>query len=287
MPHASRKKNQGPKKRLQITDDSGWTHVTKGTAKQKRQQTSTNWSYLHKGLRPTEIPRGLSLQEVVESFSRYTKTWRESLCLKNLETLLKDQVLVSDIRVTNCVCLGLGSLTGGYDTENSFYELAALVSILEILGQHVTGHFWSDLESSLKDTAQKSNEIKQVYMQDPVFNSLDEAFLRSLGYTIVPTPEGFEKIDETTFLFAPHLEWPIYLMALQKEPYSLCIGNDTRGFCDSRDGSIAAEAKAVYQNLSERCFERAMPDFHRNLWCLSTIIYWMRPRLESVRIENP
>ena len=124
-------------------------------------------------------------------------------------------------------------------------------------------------------------------MQDPVFNSLDEAFLRSLGYTIVPTPAGFDKIDETTFLFAPHLEWPIYLMALQKEPYSLCIGNDIRDFCDCRDESFAAEAKAVYQKLSKRCFEKAMPDFYRNLWCMSTIIYWMRPPLDNDRIENP
>ena len=137
MPHTSRKDKQGPKKRLQITDDSGWTHISKGTVKQKRQPTYTTLSYLYEEVRPKDIPRGLTLREVVESFNKYTTIWNESPCLKNLETLLKDQILVSDIRMTTCVCLGLGSFTGGYGTEASFFQLAALVSILEILGQRV------------------------------------------------------------------------------------------------------------------------------------------------------
>lgn len=279
MPHTSRKEKQGPKKRLQITDESGWTHITKGTVKQKRQPTSSNWSYLlHTEPRPSEIPQGMTLREVVQSFSKYTKIWKESLCLKNLETLLKDQVLVSDVRMTKCVCLGLGSLTGGYDTEASYFELAALVSILEILGQHV--RTTNSLVWKLTQTAQKY-EIKQVYMQDPVFNSMDEDFLRSFGYEIISSPDGFEKIDDTTFLFAPHLEWPVYLAALQKGPYSLCIGNDVQVHCEDSDESTAAEAKAVFQNLTEKCSDKAMPDFDRSFWCMCTVIYWMRPRLES------
>ena len=137
MPHASRKQKLGPKKRLQITDDSGWTHVTKGTGKQKHQHKSAAWSIGDQEFRPTIIPRGLTLQEVFNSFERYTIIWKESSSLKNLKGLLENHVLVSNIKITNCVCLGLGSFTGGDRTEISFFQLAALVSTLEILGQYI------------------------------------------------------------------------------------------------------------------------------------------------------
>ena len=146
-------------------------------------------------------------------------------------------------------------------------------------------HYWPGLEAH-SGAAQK-HEIKQVYVQDPAFNSLDEDFLRGLGYEIISSPEGFEKIDETTFLFAPHLEWPIYLAALREACPSLCVGNDVREYLDSPSGSASDEAKAVFQKLTERCSTRAMPDFDRSMWCMSTVIYWMRPRSESDGIGNP
>lgn len=123
-------------KRLQVTDDLGWTHITKGTTKQRYRQKPTVWSSSSDELKPTDIPRSLTLHEVTDSFDRCTKIWKASSSLKNLRTLIKDDVLTSNIEITNCVCLGLGSFTGGDRTETSFYELAAMVSILEILGQH-------------------------------------------------------------------------------------------------------------------------------------------------------
>ena len=39
-----------------------------------------------------------------------------------------------NVAVTQCICLGLGSVTAG--SESSSYELAALISILGILGRY-------------------------------------------------------------------------------------------------------------------------------------------------------
>ncbi|KAG7008462.1 hypothetical protein G7Y79_00005g016030 [Physcia stellaris] len=213
MPHTSRKKLRGPKKRLEFTDDSGWTHVTKGTLKQKHALQYAPSSTGHEILSPTAIPRGLNIQDVSTSFEKHMRIWKDSSCLQRLRVIFQNSVLASNTSITNCVCLGLGSFTGGKFPETSFFELAALVTILDILGE--------------------KHEIKQVYVQDPVFNSLDEAFLSNLGYDIVSTPEGFANIDESTFLFAPHLEWPVYFTALQNVSPSLCIGNNMQEYLGS------------------------------------------------------
>jgi len=48
--------------------------------------------------------------------------------------VLEYSVLTSRVvKLERCVCLGLGSFTGGATVEASLWELAALVSILEIL----------------------------------------------------------------------------------------------------------------------------------------------------------
>ena len=255
MPHTSRKKQQGPRKRLEITDDSGWTHVTKGTLKQKHALQYAPSSTGHENLSPAAIPRGLNIQDVPTAFEKHMKIWKGSSCLQTLRIIFQNASLASNIRINNCVCLGLGTFTGGKFPETSFFELAALVSFLEILSE--------------------KHEIKQVFVQDPIFNSLDETFLRSLGYTIVSTPEGFTKIDESTFLFAPHLEWPIYYTALQNVSPSLCIGNNMQEYLGSPFEKASAEAIDVFRDFVEKCSSSPMPDFERSSWCESTSIYWL------------
>ena len=253
MPHTSRKKRPGQEKRLQITDGHGWTHVSKGTT---RSIYHRRYSSSDEKLFPTAIPRGLTIQDVNISFKRYFKIWINSSCLKKLQDGIKDNILASDIEITSCVCLGLGSLTGGKLPETSFFELATLVTVLEALNE--------------------KHNISTVYVQDPVFNLLDEEFLCSLGYLVVPNPVGFTKIDQNTFLFAPHLEWPVYSNALQNTFPRLCIGNDIREYLDSPLKAASTEAKGVFQTFVEMHQSIAMPDFDRSSWCQSTKIYWRR-----------
>ncbi|KAL8795455.1 MAG: hypothetical protein Q9195_002044 [Heterodermia aff. obscurata] len=254
MPHTSRKKKPGQSKRLQITDDHGWTHISKATDRSKYQ---LQYSFSDEKLSPTAIPRGLTIRDVNTSFSRTLKIWKDSSCLKKLQDGIKNTILTADIEITTCVCLGLGSLTGGKLPETSLFELAALVTILESLGA--------------------KHQISTVYMQDPIFNLLDEEFLCSLGYTVVSNPAGFTKIGATTFLFAPHLEWPVYSTALQNRSPALCIGNDVQEYLDSPLKAASTEARTGFQTFVQRYQSIDMPDFDRSSWCESTKIYWRRP----------
>lgn len=88
-------------------------------------------------LQPTEVEEGLTLEKVVEIHDKCLRRWRESDCLTNLERILKKEVLTSkNLLITRCVCLGLGSLTKLFgDRSKSWYELATLISVLEILGK--------------------------------------------------------------------------------------------------------------------------------------------------------
>lgn len=136
MPHTSRKRPpQGPQKRHQVTDDSGWTHITRGTIKQPRRQPPTSNAPIEKSsLRPAEIPPGLTIQKVRQNFNHHLKIWKASTCFLELRKVIERQVFASHaVKIDRCVCLGLGSFTGGRTVEASMYELAALVSIFEIL----------------------------------------------------------------------------------------------------------------------------------------------------------
>jgi len=136
MPHTSRRKTpKGPQKRIQISDASGWTTITRGSRLQQLHQPLISNAPVGAGpLRPSALPAGLTIQKLSDTFQRYLKTWKESDCFKELTKVLEYSVLTSRVvKLERCVCLGLGSFTGGATVEASLWELAALVSILEIL----------------------------------------------------------------------------------------------------------------------------------------------------------
>ena len=125
---AKRHKKQPQQKRQQITDESGWTHVTRGPKKAIDSQHLTP-------LRPEKIPPGLTLDKFSEKFQKnYSGHWQASSCCKDLCRIFEQQILPLEyIIITNCVCLGLGSMTTGLDSSS--YEMAALIFMLEILGK--------------------------------------------------------------------------------------------------------------------------------------------------------
>ncbi len=63
-------------------------------------------------------------------------------------------------------------------------------------------------------------------MQDPQFNDLDNAFLNTLGYTILKVPEALSKLTKDTFLFAPHLEYQHIASTLKIAQPAFYIGSE-------------------------------------------------------------
>lgn len=129
MARKNQKKDSQPK-RIQVTDQSGWTHIIKGSRSQRNQ--------LH--IQPVDILKpqnpdpAMTLEKASQSLARYTREWQQSKSYTQTQTILEEGVLTAEnVRITNCVCLGLGSLTGTDAFKASWYQLATLNSILETL----------------------------------------------------------------------------------------------------------------------------------------------------------
>ena len=199
----------------------------------------------------------IPLDQVAEIHARFLECWESSDCWKTFADLY-EKVLVSykHLRLTNCVCLGLGSISEGRDSSR--HELAALVSMLNLLG--------------------KRHTIKDVVFQDPVFNDVDKAFLTKLGYSVVSTPLGFESIDENTFCFAPHLENEVFAEALKGAYPALCIGNsdveaDRPLHSSANDFEISLD---IFRRFTKATNSNKLPEYDRDSWCHFTSIYWLR-----------
>lgn len=134
MPNRSQKKRPQPqRKRLQVTDDNGWTHVTtNGNA--RRAVRSAASSSANPALALAEAPRGLTVDELKRRFQGHREKWEASESWRVVGGVLGGGSGVSAI-----VCVGLGSpsgfLKGGWVDRRSvsMYQLAALVCVRDAL----------------------------------------------------------------------------------------------------------------------------------------------------------
>ncbi|EHA23979.1 hypothetical protein CBS63078_8417 [Aspergillus niger] len=229
MPHSSRKKHPNnsaqAQKRLQITDATGWTHVTTGGKARRCVRTTTNTTNQHSQspqeesifFHPAEAPPTATLESLQSQFTQIQRTWKDSSAcdvvgktLRNILPHTTDTNTNSPIEINNnndnkknnddngidsIICIGLGSpsgfLRGGWVDRRlvSLYQLAALVDVM----------------ASISSSFSSSPTIK-TYAQDPVFNTLDTSLLSSLDITVLESPHAFEKVTSRTFLFCPGAE---------------------------------------------------------------------------------
>lgn len=137
---ASKKAQQ---KRLHVTDTAGWTHIVRGSQAQKNQKSLTPVDKLQ----PTQVAKGLTIQNACDKLDRYRKAWGESQHHEQVQNILEHHVLVAGmVSINRCVCLGLGSMTGTSSDDSSWHQLAILMSVLDILGWFTHMHhrfFWS------------------------------------------------------------------------------------------------------------------------------------------------
>jgi hypothetical protein len=220
MPHTSRRHRQTPndrgpghvnhgKKRVEITDDEGWTHVANpststSNASRHLKRTAINSldgagddedpTTVHLLIPPAEAPPRLTLAELTRQFESHSLTWTQSATCERLHAALREETDLSAIE--RIVCIGLGSpsglVRGGWVDRRSvaLYQLSALVSVVNLVDR-----LREDDRSGVP-----------VYAQDPVFNALDRSLLSSRAITVVDHPAAFTLVTHSTFLFCPGAE---------------------------------------------------------------------------------
>ena len=140
MPHTSHKNRVlRYDKRRHVEANDGWTHVIKGPAQNDFHRLAES---MPQGLRPTEIPRGLTLDHWKTRFRRVQEDWYESSCCRDVKSFFQETLLKLDsLKITSCVCLGLGSFTASRhpycpgSPRSSQYQLAALEMWLDLLSK--------------------------------------------------------------------------------------------------------------------------------------------------------
>ena len=256
------KKPPAQRKRQRVTDPSGWTHIRIGP-----KPSPGGRNLLACQLTSLDLDDGsIDPTQVTEKQRKYDRIWRKSESCRELRKILEQDILPSlredhHRSITKCVCLGLGSFTSG--RESSKYELAALTWILDIF--------------FLRDRC----PLQEVVFQDPAFTLSDMEYLRSQGHQVLDSPRAFDRIDEATFLFAPHLEKNIYATALERELPVLSIGSDVETFIDQmahlHSGSeVERREEAVFRRFNEAMLSESLPEFERDTWCYFTRIYWRK-----------
>jgi hypothetical protein len=162
MPHTSRRKRPtaSTQKRLQVTDDDGWTHVTssnnvrrvlRGTRTKANEQASNAQPIAQDSsevnasaeaelvLGPAEAPGRLTLEELQTQYRGYREKWITSETWTRLEAQLGERIASThnSAPVDAIVCVGLGSPSGflrsGWVDRRSvsMYQLAALETIAQ------------------------------------------------------------------------------------------------------------------------------------------------------------
>jgi SRR1 len=263
MPHTSRNNRKKPlhSKRVEVTDDDGWTHVA-NTHTSSRANSRKTISMVTDGaaddpdeplplgdageqklplLLPAEAPSRLSITDLRKQFEAHLATWESSLAWQHLKSSLLNDVLAnrdvvddgaenSQIDIDNVVCISLGSpsgfVQGGWVDRRSvaLYQLAALVSIVNCLKKVLLEHTSPHGRRQVKEEETANNKPLRVIAQDPVFNTHDTQLLSSLGITVVQTPEGFNSITSRTFLFAPGAERRHLQLILPSNPVMIFGG---------------------------------------------------------------
>jgi hypothetical protein len=151
----------------------------------------------------------LSLEQIKQNHARFADQWKSSPSCHRLQELLVSHT-TSTSKVTKAICFGIGTFDpadGSWEQKRKAHvQLAAFLTIVE----HVQS----------KDKDQHIG----CFFQDPIFNSVDKAFISSLGHEVVESPKGFQLVDLSTLAFGVHLYRNIYSEVIAAHIPAMFIG---------------------------------------------------------------
>lgn len=142
MPRASQRKKKHPiAKRVEITDEDGWTRVTSSN----RDQQFPNRIGLPEALDEssawiTTPEDGITIERLQDEYAKVERGWRESESSTILKTLFRDRILKGDLQIDKCIIFGSGSFCGlrqGWISLRTaaMVQLAALKDMQNIIGK--------------------------------------------------------------------------------------------------------------------------------------------------------
>ncbi|EXJ91058.1 hypothetical protein A1O1_04165 [Capronia coronata CBS 617.96] len=221
MPHTSRKKKPVHKKRKEFVDEEGWTRITSTTSvigvPRKSTAVDSQTGGFHGRLevpnvlkpagvtpRPMKPVKGTTVDTMRAQYNRIEANWLESDLCRSLKEILRRYLGGGRREISNCVVFGSGSFCGDEihwvdRHESAYYQIAAFRTVADTIEQ-IQGHW------------------PPCYAQEPFYNELDAAFLANMHITRVDHPQGFNLLDEASFVYSPAAEPEVELRILSHDP---------------------------------------------------------------------
>ena len=239
-------------------------------------------------------PSPYSLADIGSELQKHLSYWQATKQLEVLKQLFSKSLLNSHSgnTITRCVCIGVGAFQPQRLWPEQFSKISKEQLQYDVYSALDQMAFLTALLSLLR----KRHENLEVYIQDPIYKDAEIAFLRDrLNYTVLQTPQAFDKITTETFVFAPYVAEDLVAEALEKAHPALYIGNnvDERieklkklGPAHSGDVEVGTRSGVpmvdTYQRFGERVdlWPLRVPDA-RMCWCQGTFIHWRRPLEEN------
>lgn len=150
------------------------------------------------------------------------KRWARTECSAHVQRIMRKRKW----NIGSAVCIGIGSFS--IDWEHRYRSLWQLVLFMDVVRQRKYHLFFScEDQFELFLTAVKTvpGDVR-LYAQEPAFTPLDVKFLKSLNITVLDT-DIEDQISDSTFVFAPFVDWFILLpVFLKDKDPELYLGNE-------------------------------------------------------------
>ncbi|KAK5626732.1 hypothetical protein RRF57_002447 [Xylaria bambusicola] len=227
-------------------------HYRKGRRSQKK---PTSTASVLCTLLPS--PPSLSLEQVKQDHDRISSQWKSSSSYTRLQELLSSHAANVDGNVVTAICFGLGTFDppdGAWEQKRKAHiQLAAFLSIVEHL------------------QSQASHQIRCLF-QEPILNSVDKAFIESLGHEVVESPAGFQLVDPKTMAFGVHLYRDIYSQVIATHIPAMFVGTSYGTWEDFH--GVENLDWARMKQLDQLCVKAKFPENQADSTFSSTTVHW-------------
>lgn len=221
---------------------------------------------------------------------RQVQKWESSSNVQLLGNLLDPMFhLPPNVRITQCVCLGLGRLSPKDEEQQHIEQSKVVMEQMVFL-------------TVVLDTLRRAHPMPDVIFQDPAFTEVEIGFLEGLGHTVLQDPKAYERLKSTaaTFVYAPFPFNFVVADVFKTCQPTLFLGPILSAVRDEDKDILAVEVLRGDQNLGEgklrileegrlRRFEkfrelkdyeemahmRGMPAFDMRLWYKALRLYWL------------
>ena len=235
MPHSNKKSKFKHRKYQEVQGSEGWTHVFRGPKTLSSEvpgSDASSSSRLHSTCHGEEHcpAQSLAVDSIIPKYQRYQDKWRDVGLRDRFAEVFKDQILPhGQVKITNAICMGLGSLVCDMDGHKSnlcsYEQLAAFEIWISFLSAFTLNLPYKTLAELTRE--ETKYPVKNIYVQDPCFHKSDIAFIEShLGYTVIRDPAAHKYMSPSTFLFTPFITRQLAYSILWMASPAIFVSNE-------------------------------------------------------------